>query len=240
MRIAEKARKRAADSSNGTPVVAAFLGDSVTHGCFETFEKEDGSFGSAYDFAAVYHQRLKTALEAEFCCVPFNIINAGVSGNTAAMGAARVAADILPCSPDLAVVCFGLNDAVAGMKALDSYVAALTAIFRVLRSRDIETLFMTPNMMNDRPVSCPNYPQLEAFASKTAELQTLGIMDAYMAAARTTAKENGVTLCDCYADWKALQAEGADIISLLANGINHPSRDMHGLFSSALRSAILA
>ena len=44
-----------------TPVLA-FLGDSVTHGAFECIQGE--SAGCAFDFEAVYHNRLRKKLEA--------------------------------------------------------------------------------------------------------------------------------------------------------------------------------
>ena len=47
------------------------------------------------------------------------------------------------------------------------------------------------------------------------------------------AKEMGVTVCDCYSQWKEL-AKTQDTTMLLANRINHPTREMHELFAESL------
>ena len=52
------------------------------------------------------------------------------------------------------------------------------------------------------------------------------------------AESMGVPVCDCYGMWKKL-AETRDITALLANRINHPTREMHELFAQALFEMIL-
>ena len=42
MRIMEKFMQKARDNWNAAPVTLAFLGDSVTQGCFELYIKNDG------------------------------------------------------------------------------------------------------------------------------------------------------------------------------------------------------
>ena len=72
---------------SGTPVIA-FLGDSVTHGAFEC---TDGGSGCVFDFAAVYHNRLRLMISQKYEWIPVSIINAGVAGDTAAGGLQRLA-----------------------------------------------------------------------------------------------------------------------------------------------------
>ncbi len=43
----------------------------------------------------------------------------------------------------------------------------------------------------------------------------------------------GVKIADAYAEWKRL-AECEDTTALLANGINHPTREMHELFADVI------
>jgi hypothetical protein len=70
-----------------------------------------------------------------------------------------------------------------------------------------------------------------------AKMQNDGRMDTYMESAVALARKMGVTVCDCYAKWKEL-SETQDITDLLANSINHPTREMHALFADMLFDCI--
>ena len=58
-------------------------------------------------------------------------------------------------------------------------------------------------------------------------------MDLYINSAKSLAEEMGVAVCDCYAQWKKL-SETQDTTMLLANRINHPTKEMHELFADGL------
>lgn len=96
---------------------------------------------------------------------------------------------------------------------------------------------MTPNMMNTS-ISCHIINSMEPMITEIADTsfkpQTEGIMDSYIEAAKQTASECGVPVCDVYEKWKTLSANGADITELLANKINHPTREMNWLFAYSL------
>lgn len=215
---------------SGTPVIA-FLGDSVTHGAFEC---TDGGNGCVFDFAAVYHNRLRLIISQKYDWVPVSIINAGVAGDTAAGGLQRLERDVISRRPNLCVVCYGLNDVNGEIK---TYTDALKGIFTQLQKADVEVLFMTPNMLNTR-VADTVMPELTVYAEVTAGMQNSGKMDAFMQAARDVAFECGVVVADGYALWKQMQANGMDVTELLANGINHPCREMHGMFAELLYETI--
>ena len=187
-----------------------------------------------FDFAAVYHNRLRLVISQKYEWIPISVINAGASGDTAEGGLQRLARDVIERRPDLCVVCYGLND-VGG--ELEEYSGALRSIFTELRNAGIETLFMTPNMLNTR-VADDAPPEYLAYAHKTAEMQNSGRMDAFMAAAVALTQEMVVCDCDCYAKRKAL-AEVQDVTSLLANRINHPTPEMHELFAQSLYDVIM-
>ena len=53
------------------------------------------------------------------------------------------------------------------------------------------------------------------------------------------AKDMGVTVCDCYSQWKRL-SQTQDITHLLVNRINHPTREMHELFAQMLFDTIFS
>lgn len=161
-------------------------------------------------------------------------MNYGVSGDTAEMGLERVE-EMLSHRPDLAVVCFGLNDSAAGMSGLAGYRTALRAIFEKLRGLDI--LFMTPNRMADRVYEFPADAGMRRIMEEVSGLQKDGVMDAYMDCARSLCAQENVPVCDCYALWSALQKNGVDTAGLLANQINHPTKEMHWAFAFKLCEA---
>ena len=118
---------------------------------------------------------------------------------------------------------------------IDVYANSLRAIFAKLRAADIDTIFMTPNMMCTRTISMiAGDPYLGGAAEVCSKRQNEGVMDAFMDKAREVCAECGVPVCDCYADWKRLAEMGADVTSMLANFVNHPTREMHRLFADRL------
>ena len=68
-------------------------------------------------------------------------------------------------------------------------------------------------------------------------MQNGGRMDTYIEGACTVARECGVAVCDCYAEWKKL-SQTQDVTTLLCNRINHPSKEMHVLFADKLFECI--
>ena len=205
-----------------------FLGDSVTEGCFELFQQ-----GNGYDtvrepnsgYVAILEKRLRQAFPA----AELEIINAGVAGNSASDGLARLEKDVLSRSPDVVVVCFGLNSAVTP----EEYAATMREIFQTLRSQSIPTIYMTPNMLSTYvPVDMPEY--LRDAAEKCVARQINGNMDGRMLAGILAAQENGAEVCDAYGAWKRLASYGIDTTMLLSNRINHPTRGMHRLFADML------
>jgi lysophospholipase L1-like esterase len=211
----------------GTPIIA-FLGDSVTHGAFECIQGD--SAGCIFDMDAVYHERLRRMLLTVNPWLPVSIINAGVAGDNAIMGLARLERDVISHKPHICVVNFCLNDL---SETVEEYVAALREIFTRLMAADIRPILLTPSMLNTY-VHPDTIPMYRDFAAVTAGWHQSGVMDGYVEAAKTLAAELGVAVADAYAKWKALEAEGMDVTENLANYINHPSRELHQLFADAL------
>jgi hypothetical protein len=137
-------------------------------------------------------------------------------------------------NPDLVIICFGLNDV---NLPLEDYLDALKQIFRRCREFGCDAIFMTPNMLNTY-VADDTPAQYRDYAFKTAEIQNSGKMDRYIHAAAELATDMGITLCDCYSQWKKL-AETEDVTMLLANRINHPISEMHHLFADELYKMIM-
>lgn len=111
--------------------------------------------------------------------VPVNVINAGIGGVCARTSVPRVQRDIISHHPDLAIVCFGLNDI---NEPLESYLTSLKTIFEQCLAAQIEVIFMTPNMLNTY-VAKDTIDEYLDYAAVTAGYQTSGKMDQYMESA---------------------------------------------------------
>ncbi len=238
MRILEKFKNRALDNFNAEPITIAFLGDSVTQGCFELYITPDGNIETVFDKESAYHRYLDKMLSVLYPTVPVTIVNAGISGDRAPHGLERLERDVLRFQPDLTVVCFCLNDCTAGMDGLDIYKAALKGIFEKLQAAGSDIIFMTPNMMNTYISNEITDGNIRKTAQDCQHLQNTGIMDAYLDEAKSICKAHGIKVCDCNARWKTLADNGVDTTRLLANRTNHPVREMNWLFAISLLETI--
>jgi acyl-CoA thioesterase-1 len=187
----------------------------------------------------VYHAKLKRKLQTLFPNAPITIHNAGISGDNAQGGLARLERDVLRHQPDLTVVCFGLNDSGRREAGMDDYENGLRGIFRKLKAADVQTVFLTPNMKNTYVSPMIPFQALQDVALNCADQQNHGVMDAYMERARQVCREEGVPVCDVYRKWKQLYEAGIDITMLLSNYINHPTRQLHSLFADSLFDLIV-
>ena len=234
MKIINKIKQKATDNMNQPPVTSAFLGDSVTQGCFEVYVKKDGNVETIFDKECAYHHYLAKILALLYPTVPVNIINAGISGDNAPHGLKRLQTDVLSHNPDMTVVCFGLNDSAAGKENIGKYTAALRDIFKTIQEHNLEVIFMTPNMMNIGVSDHVTDERIKAIARNTMKTQLDGTLDLYVEEAKKVCEASQVKVCDCYEKWKTLYRNGVDITELLANKINHPLREMNWLSAISL------
>lgn len=206
------------------PINIVICGDSISH----------GGLNGEIDYDTVYHNRLRLMINKRWQNVPVNVINTAVGGRCADHALRNFESRVTPHNPDLVIICFGLNDV---NMPIPNWRANLGGLFDKCREHGFECVFMTPNMLNTYvPEGTPK--QYWDYAHTTADKQNNGTMDRCMEEARKVAAEKGVEVCDCYAAWKKLEAEGVDTTLLLANLINHPSREMHKLFADMLFETI--
>ncbi len=224
MRIKEKINMDLDGLIRNGPINIVAFGDSVTHGAVAAGEM---------NYETVYWNRLRKKIIEKKDFVPVNVINAGIGGITAKDSVQRIDSQVLSHNPDLVIVCFGLND-VNG--ELDVYLESLKIIFKKCLESGAEVIFMTPNMLNTY-VAEHTDPVHYGYAEVTARMQNEGRMDLYMKSAVRLAKEMNVTVCDCYSMWKERNLT-EDMTLHLANGINHPTKEMHELFANALFEVI--
>jgi len=242
MKIVEKFKAKVSERMENPPVTIAFLGDSVTQGCFEIYQKDENALATVHDRMSGYWNCVQKIFSLFYPEVPVTCINAGLSGTTAFVGLHRVERDVLAYNPDLVVVCFGLNDCRRGESGIERYSGALEGIFKKLLDAGKEVIFMTPNMSNTK--ISPHIRKEDSLIYETAQeimgLQNDGILDKYMDAARDVCKTYGIPVCDCYAKWKQMETCGIDVTELLSNKINHPIREMHWLFAGMLVDTMLS
>ncbi len=205
------------------PVNIVILGDSVSH----------GAIIDNLDYESVYWNRLKKMLNQYRDYVPVNMICASIGGTTAKDALPRLETQVLNHNPDLVIVCFGLNDV---NHPLEDYITSLQTIFEKCK-RVTDVIFLTPNMLNTY-VADSTQETHRNYAHITAQYQNNGRMDQYITEAVQLAKEMGVTVCDCYKQWKKL-SQITDTTLLLANRINHPLPEMHQLFAEELYKTIV-
>lgn len=238
MKFVERLKQKSQNNPDNRSPVIAFLGDSVTQGCFEVYRDHSG-IRTVFDSGEAYSEKVKKILGMLYPEAPVSVMNFGINGGSATEGVARFKRDVLSCNPDLLVVCFGLNDSNAEADGITSYQEALRAIFSETKQAGIETIFMTPNMFNTYFNEHLVDESFQAIAEMFATRQNEGVFDAYMEAAREVCMEQNITICDCYAIWKQMYGCGVDTTALLANGMNHPIRPMHYMFAWELVSTIL-
>lgn len=220
MKIIDKINMNSNQLIENGPITIVAFGDSVTHGAVGPGE---------FDYETVFWNRLRRKINQVRNYVPINVINAGIGGTTAKSSLARMERDVFSHNPDLVIVCFGLND-ING--PLDEYISSLSEIFKRCIEFGVQTIFMTPNMLNTY-VSDKTQECYLDYAKTTAQYQNEGMMDRYIAAACEQAENMQIPICDCYSRWKKMSLE-TDTTALLANGINYPIREMHELFAQSI------
>lgn len=213
----------------GEKSVVVFLGDSITQGGYEL----DLKYTRYLSDNDTYHQKLLQRIKEKYPQANMFFHNAGVGGENAEQGYARIQTDVLDMKPDMCVVCFGLNDVPKGLSGIEPYKDALSRIFTATQNAGIETVFLTPNMMAFQ--KSKNQPLwLQQFSVTTSNLMNNGVMDRYMNAARETAQAFGVPVADGYARWTQLRNQGIDTDSLLCNEINHPTIEGNQILADVL------
>ncbi len=77
------------------------------------------------------------------------VINAGVSGDTSSEGLARLAREVLAQSPDIVLVLFGAEDALAGVE-IEAFRKNLKMIVDEIAAHNARPVLMTPTPVSER------------------------------------------------------------------------------------------
>ena len=213
------------DFYKNKPVTIAFLGDSVTQGCFECYTVTEDTLETVYDYKSVYSTRLKEIINLLYPQVQINIINSGISGDCAANGLKRLKRDVLAYKPDLCVVSYGLNDSCG--KNLTLYSQSLNGIFSALKEKGIEFIFLTQNQMCSKTDCRLKETLFRNISVNFSQIQNDGILKQFMEEAKKLCLNYGGQVCDLYPIWEKMGECGVDTTFLLANKHNHPIREYH-------------
>ena len=227
MKIIEKISRKASDRHNHPAVTIAFLGDSITEGCFDVYMDDNGKIATYVDQARVYHTVVKEIFGKLYPACPVNIINAGISGANARGSVARVERDVISHSPDLCVVSFGSNDMLGGEEGLGGFRDAMSEIVDKLVGSGCEVIVMSAPMNCTRVSGMLRDKPLIDIAKRVADNVNGGILKKYCETAGEVARAAGVPFLDMYSRWERLNSCGVDTDALLENHINHPGTEMH-------------
>ena len=233
MKILDIIKKRQSDPHNFRQPVIAFLGDSVTQGCFEIYN-DHGRIETTFFPEDAYAAKVRHILSLLYPSASMNIINAGISGDTSWGGLDRLERDVLSFSPDLVVVCYGLNDAGCGESGLERYASSLSEIFQRIKASGAEVIFLTPNLRSDDTDYMNPDKLLEGCVRGIAANERAGWLQKYLEAAKNAARNAGIPICDCNALWLKMKSGGVNTNALLSNDVNHPTRELHWLFAYEL------
>ena len=240
MQVLDRIAARNDNAGAVQPVLIAFLGDSVTHGCLEVYMDHRDEIGIIYEPDSGYPYRLKRRLDELYPAAAVSILNAGVSGERASDGARRIRRDVLSRRPDLVVLAFALNDSMGDdvETGLCEYRAAMESMIRDTLESGAECIVLTPNPMCAYVRSDVREKTLRDIAEAACIVQNQGILSRYVQAARECAKKHRVPVADAYQVWMQMAAKGVDTTRMLSNAINHPSRQAHDIFLNVLTDVL--
>ena len=225
MTLLEKIKEKQHDLVANKSVTIAFLGDSVTQGCFECYLTSETTLETVFDYKSAYSTRLKEIINILYPNVQVNIINSGISGDGTKVGLERIDRDIISFKPDLCVVSYGLNDSCS--LTLDEYTNNLKTIFSKLKENHIEVIFLSQKAMCTK-TSCHLTDELfKDLSVNFSKIQNDGVLKSFMTEAIKVSKNYGVKVCDLYPVWEKMIENGVDTTELLSNKLNHPLREYH-------------
>jgi len=181
----------------GEPLTIAGLGDSLTYG---------------WMVRRGFFDRFVDGVEGRYPRATIERVNAGIPGDTARGGAARVER-VLAKEPDLVTVQFGLNDAYMGIE-IGSFEGFLRAIVKQVIAADA------------LPVLCTSCPV--AYASDQ------GMADPVYAAIRRIAELSSLPIADLERHWLDQADPDAGIDDYYQEDGVHPTDPGHELMAGGL------
>ena len=166
-----------------------FVGDSLT----------DGSS---------YPDHVVNTLNALFPAAGFEVHNAAVAGDTAAMVRKRFLQDVVGRAPDLMILCIGTNDC-SGKRPVTDFEADIRFIVSETLKTNAKTMVVLPS------------PFGKANAAKEEPFQ------AYLAVLRKVAAEHKLPIADAHAEFIRGEKAGREMLGF--DGIHHGKHGCEGM-----------
>lgn len=227
MKVLKKIIRRQQDIYNTQIPVIAFIGDSVTQGCFECETVGENSLTTVFDSKSGYVKRFEEIMSLLYPCVQIDYVNAGMNGADTSTGLNNLEQNVLSHRPDLVVVSFGLNDSVKGEEGIEQYKKNLGEMFDKILSIGSEAIFLTQNYMCDHTSHTLKDKLFIDLSKDFAKIQNDGLLDKYFEEAIKECDERNIKVCDVRKTWKLMKDNHVDTTELLANKLNHPVRELH-------------
>jgi lysophospholipase L1-like esterase len=199
--------------AEGKEITYVVYGDSISTGC------------DASSPILAYFNRLADHLSDKYPPGRFRILNESIGGETSEGGAERLFRDVLPHSPDLVTIGYGMNDQNkfehGNSVSIGNYEKNIRYMVEaILRNSNSAIVLITP---------CQPNPKWKHASGRIGE---------YAAVLRKLSKEYGVGLADAGMEWQRALEAGKTHQSLLLNNINHPGDFGHWLYFKAFESML--
>lgn len=212
-------------SRDTAAILTCAFGDSVTQGWMENEKLDDRN---------VFHALVTDALRTAHPRGVFNTLNAGIGGQTIKGSLTRLDRDVIRHQPDLVWIGFGLNDSSKGLEGVAAFKKNLRlCVEKITQNTEAAIILLTPNMMCFAETDRIPERWQKAFPT-FRDRQVSGVLAAYAEAIRQVGEETDTLVADVYAEWERRKALGEDTDRLLANGLNHPTREGHRLTSDLI------
>lgn len=227
MRVVDKLNRKQS-MENNPPVTIAFIGDSVTQGCFEVYFETETKMETIFETMSSYPTKLKEILSILYPNVQVNIINSGISGDNIFGGINRLERDVLKYSPDLVVIGYGLNDCLhGGENQVEKFKNGMDELTSSIAKTGAEIIYISQGPYCTKMSPHVTDMRFKPYIDRLCELENNGTLREYYNAYIDVAKKYNAKICDVYSIWEKLKNAGVDITELLSNKMNHPIREFH-------------
>ena len=166
-----------------------------------------------------YSHMLAIALRRIYPGAKVEVINSGISGNTAEVGLGRIESDVLAHRPHLVTVMFGMND--VARIPIETYRRNLHDIAAQCLAMGAEVVLCTPNSV---------YPE-----DDSRSMEALG---RFAETVREVAAAKDLPVADCWQAYEELRARDQRAWKLLLSETVHPNMNGHKVIAEEIARAI--
>ncbi len=198
-----------AKNKNGEAIKIVALGDNVTLGIQPDYEIK---------FQETYHYLWAREFKHKN-----NLANNAISGAGVLDLALYLGRDAIYFKPDIAIICYGINDIWLGPNIHSAYEGLLESCIKILQDHKIHVLLVSPP--NHIPGACP--PDQRPSQYPDTDLNTESLAEA----CRRVAARTGCVFADAFSKFSVIEGVRKHHF---VNGFNQPNLEGQKLIKSAL------